>query len=81
LFGNKELMFDSFIDYHINRLKREINRMQSSMNEYEKKHNMKTRDFYQLFEKGELGDEKEYMLWAGIYEMQKDSKSKLDQLI
>lgn len=80
LFGNKNLMFDRFIDYHINRLKREISHMQSSLDKYEKKYNMQSKKFYKHFEKGEYGDEKDYMLWAGIYELKIDSEQKLEQL-
>ncbi len=80
LFGNQELMFDKFISYHVNRLKREIARMQNTLNKYEEKYKMETNRFYKLFDNGELGDAKDYMLWAGIYELQIDSKQKLSQL-
>lgn len=81
LFGSKDLLFDKFIEYHINRIKREISRMQFDLEKYEKKYNMKTDEFYLRFEKGELGDENDYMLWAGIYELQMDSKNKLSKLV
>ena len=81
LFGSKELMFDKFIDYHINRLKREIARMQKELIKYEEKYNLNTEEFYQGFDKGEFGDEKDYMLWAGIYELQLDSKNKLAEIV
>lgn len=74
------MLFDKFIEYHINRIKREISRMQFDLEKYEKKYNMKTDEFYLRFEKGELGDENDYMLWAGIYELQMDSKNKLAKL-
>jgi len=79
--GNNDLFVDKFWEYHINRLKREIVRMQLSLEKYEKKYGMKTDVFYKLFDNGELGDDKDYMLWAGIYEFQMDSKQKLSQLI
>jgi len=81
LFGSKELLFDKFFDYHINRIKREISRMQIELDKYEKKHNLKTNDFYKKFETGEFGDESDYMIWAGIYELQLDSKNKLNKLL
>ncbi len=81
LFGSKNLLFDQFIEYHINRVKREISRMQFELEKYEKKYSLKTNEFYKLFEKGELGDENDYMLWAGIYELQLDSKNKLSKLL
>ena len=81
LFGSKEIMFDKFLDYHINRLKREIVRMQSELDKYEKKYKLKTKDFFQRFETGEFGDEKDFMLWSGIYELQMDSQNKLAEII
>ena len=81
LFGSKELMFDKFIDYHISRLKREIARMQKELNKYEEKYNLTTEEFYQGFDKGKFGDEKDYMLWAGVYELQSDSKNKLAEFV
>ena len=47
---------------------------------YEKKYNMITFDFYKQFEAGVLGDENDFMLWAGVYELQLDTKNKLSQL-
>jgi len=80
-FGNKEIMFDKFIDYHINRIKREIALMQIDLKAYEKKFNMPSNKFYEQFENGELGDDKDFILWSGIYEMQMNCKQKLQKLL
>lgn len=80
LFGSEELLFDKFLEYHINRIKREISRMQHELDKYESKYNLKTDDFYKRFENGEFGDENDYLMWAGIYELQLDSKNKLSKL-
>ncbi len=81
LFGSKEIMFDKFIEYHINRIKREISLMQIDIEQYEKKYNMSSDKFYDQFEKGQLGDSKDFILWSGIYEMQMSSKKKLQELL
>lgn len=81
LFGSKEIMFDKFIEYHINRIKREIALMQIDIEQYEKKHNMSSDEFFIQFENGQLGDSKDFTLWAGIYEMQMSAKKKLQELI
>ncbi len=81
LFGNKEIMFDKFIDYHINRIKREIALMQIDLRSYEKKFNLPSDEFYVQFENGELGDDKDFILWSGIYEMQLSCKQKLEKLL
>jgi hypothetical protein len=80
LFGNKELMFDNFFDFHIKKLKREIALMQIDLDKYEQKYNLKTPEFYEKFELGLVEDDKDFMLWTGIYEMQLSCKQKLQKL-
>lgn len=81
VFGNNDLLVDKFFDYHINRLKREIIRMQYALNKYETKYNMQSDVFYQKIENGELGDDKDFVMWSGIYELLLDSKKQLSQLL
>ncbi len=80
LFGSNEFRLEQFIDYQINKVKREISRMQFDLEKYETKYNIPSSDFYKRFENGEFGDENDYMLWAGIYELQLDSRNKLSKL-
>ena len=80
-FGNKEIMFDKFIEYHIHRIKREIAIMQRDLEEYEKQYGMSSDKFYEQFESGELGDSQDFIVWSGIYEMQMDCKQKLQKLL
>ena len=55
--------------------------MQNDLNKYEAQYNLKSSDFFEQFEAGKLGDDKDFMLWAGIYEMQLDCKQKLQKLL
>jgi hypothetical protein len=80
LFGSKEIMFNKFIDFHINRIKREIAQMEIDLKAYEQKHNMTSEAFYQKFSAGQTDDSGDYLLWAGIYEMQQSCKQKLSEL-
>ena len=79
--GNNDLFVDKFWEYHINRLKREIVRMQLSLEKYEEKYQMRSDDFYQRMENGELGDDRDFVMWSGIYELLLDSKKQLSQLL
>lgn len=81
LFGSKEIMFDKFIDYHVNRIKREIALMQIDLDHYEKLYNMSSESFFEQFESGQLGDGKEFIIWSGIFEMQMNCKQKLQELL
>lgn len=80
VFDNNDLFVDKFMDYHVNRLKREIVRMQSAINKYEIKYEIKSDEFYQKLENGELGDDRDFVMWSGIYELLLDSKKQLAQI-
>jgi len=73
-------MFENFISYHISRLKREIAEMQKDLKDFEKKYDMTSADFFEKFENGQLSDNKNFILWSGIYEMQTDCKQKLSKI-
>jgi len=81
LFGSKEIMFNKFIDFHINRIKREIAQMQNELSAFEQKYNMPSEEFYRKFSAGQTDDSTDYLLWAGIYEMQMSCKQKLQELL
>ena len=80
IFGSNDLFVDNFLEYHINRLKREIARMQFALNKYETKYNLTSELFYKKIEAGELGDDKDFVMWSGIYELLSESKKQLSQL-
>ena len=81
LFENKEQMAEKFIDYHVKKIKREISRIQKDLDEYEKKYNMSSMQFYEQFEAGKLGDDMDFIIWSGIYGLQLERKQKLEQLL
>jgi hypothetical protein len=80
-FRSNELMFSSFIEFHAKKLKREIASMQEDLDKYEQNYKMKSSDFFEQFENGELNDSQDFTLWSGIYEMQLDCKQKLQKLL
>lgn len=79
-FGSKELLFEKFIEYHKSKLNREIAAMQLDLDTFEEKYSMNSEEFFQRFEAGQLGDEKDFIVWSGLYELQQDSKQKLNML-
>ncbi|MEK7276024.1 MAG: hypothetical protein AAB427_01630 [Chloroflexota bacterium] len=44
----------------------ELTRM---LREYEQKHGVSTIEFFRQYEAGELGDDDDMMMWAGIYHL------------
>lgn len=79
-FGGKDMMFNKFIEFHRKNTQREIAKIQVDLDAYEQKYDMASDVFYEAFERGDLDDARDYILWSGIYEMQQDSKRRLDEL-
>ena len=72
-FGDKDMMFNKFVEFHCKNTQREIVRIQADLDAYEQKYDMSSKHFYEAFERGKLEDSEDYILWSGIYEMQQDS--------
>lgn len=54
--------------------------IEKDLKKFEKKYAMSTISFYEKFRKGKFGDEGDFMIWAGIYEMFLRDKQKMDKL-
>ena len=80
-FGNEGLLFDKFIEFHIKKLQKEIALMQHELLSFEQKYSESSDIFYRKFEAGEIPDEKDFILWSGVYEMQLLCKQKLQKLL
>ena len=58
----------------------DIVNIKKDLKQFEEKHKTDSKLFYDKFEKGKLGDEDDYIIWAGIYEMFLRDKQKLAKL-
>ncbi|MGR3178977.1 MAG: hypothetical protein ACUZ8E_13065 [Candidatus Anammoxibacter sp.] len=79
-YSNKEIFAQNVIEYEISELKKGIINMQIDLRQYENKYNLSSEGFSKKFESGELGDDEDYIIWAGIYEMFKNNKKRLLEL-
>ncbi|MCJ7623054.1 MAG: hypothetical protein MUO76_06100 [Anaerolineaceae bacterium] len=43
--------------------------LSQKLGEYEKKYGYSTIDFYRRFQSGELGDDDDLLMWAGLYHL------------
>ncbi|RLD65839.1 MAG: hypothetical protein DRI95_07875 [Bacteroidetes bacterium] len=80
LHKDKDNFFNKMIDYQINELKLSILNIEKDLKQFEKKHEIGSKLFYERFENGKIGDEDDYIVWAGIYEMFLRDKQKLEKL-
>lgn len=77
---SKNMLFESFIKEHRNRIENEIAEIEKELKKFEKIYNMSSEIFYTKCEKGEADDSSDFIIWSGIYEMQLDSKKKLKEI-
>ena len=80
LHSNKDKFFNKMIDYQINELKLGLFNIKKDLEQFEIKHEMTTKSFYKKFENGKIGDEDDFIIWAGIYEMYLRDNQKLTKL-
>ncbi len=55
--------------------------MVRALTRYELRYGMDSDDFLVRFEAGELGDAIEFVRWANIYEIYRETKAELDQMV
>jgi hypothetical protein len=47
----------------------EFSELTRMLNDYERKYNFSTIEFFRRYVTGELGDDDDFMMWAGIYHL------------
>ncbi|MCK4764766.1 MAG: hypothetical protein KAW12_21385 [Candidatus Aminicenantes bacterium] len=74
--SDKEVFFQESIESQVNELKNGIINIEIDLKEFEHRYQLSSCEFYRQFKEGELGDEEDFITWAGIYEMQLENKKK-----
>ncbi|NOX45626.1 MAG: hypothetical protein GXO89_01440 [Chlorobi bacterium] len=80
--GNHDDLFNGLLIYKTNELKRGIRNIEIDFAFYEKKYGISTTQFYEKFIAGEINDHNDdYFKWSGEYEVWKEFKEELSQLL
>jgi hypothetical protein len=75
-----EGFFSDLVNYKISELKKAIFNIEKDLRRFEKKYNQNSSDFFKQFEEGKLGDEDDFMVWAGLYEMYQRNIAELNKI-
>lgn len=57
-----------------------LKRYQSDLQDFETRYGLPSADFYQKYERGELGDAMDFFEWAGLFELQQNLVEKIHRL-
>ena len=77
---NTEAFALNIIAYQVSELQKGILNLRLELNDFERKHNMTSAEFYQGFLDGILEDEADFMTWSGLYEMLCQNQTQLSEL-
>ena len=78
--SNKEHFFHDLISYKISELKKANFKIKTDLRKYENQYKKSSAMFYKLFEAGEYGDDDDFMIWAGLYELYQENTNELNYL-
>ena len=76
----EEDFFQDFILYKILELKKANSNIKKDMRRFERKYKLSSNEFYAKFEEGKFGDEDDFMLWSGIYELYQTNSNELSKI-
>ncbi|MBM3236150.1 hypothetical protein FJZ31_07605 [Candidatus Poribacteria bacterium] len=74
------LLLDNAVKSEINSIELGIKRASQKMKKFERKYKMSSEEFYNAFSNGELGDDFDFMEWAGEYELLVDLEQDIEKL-
>jgi len=77
---DKEAFALNIIAYQVSELKKGILNLRLELDDFERKYNMTSAEFYKGFSDGILEDEADFMIWAGLYEMLCQNQVQLSEL-
>ncbi len=73
-------LLDDAVKTEIKSIELGIKRASQKIKGFERKYKMSSEEFYRAFSNGELGDDSDFMEWAGEYEILADLKEDIEKL-
>jgi hypothetical protein len=77
---NQENFAQGIIDYQITELEKSVLSLKLDLTKFEEQYQMTSAEFYQQFCQDNLGDEADFIVWSGLYEMWCQNETYLSEL-
>lgn len=78
--NNEEAFAQGIIAYQIAETKRALLNLRVDLQAFEAKYQLSSAAFYRRYERGEMGDDEDFMIWAGVVEMLSSNEKRLQGL-
>ena len=72
---------DKLISLEVSQSRAELQRLAARLMTYEQQYGMTSREFYQRFRTGELGDDMDFVEWSVFWDMHQATQKRLDSLV
>ncbi len=69
------------ISLEVGQCRAELQRLAARLTTYERQYGMTSREFYQRFRSGELGDAIDFVEWSAFWDMHQATQRRLDNLV
>ena len=74
------LSIDKLLDRETSRLISQRARLEQQLSDFEQRYSLNSEEFYEKFERGELGDAMDFVEWSATYEMTANLRRQLSIL-
>lgn len=68
------------IEYEKEKTSKDIQALRKDIEIFEGKYNMSSKEFFERFEKGEMGDKEDYFEWSALFQMHRRSAERFKML-
>jgi len=75
-----ELALDKLLARETANIAAQKTRLEAQLVEFEHQYHLPSREFYERFERGELGDDTDFVEWSATFEMVQNLQRRLDVL-
>ena len=72
---------DKLIALERERVERELADLKSRLRAFESQYHISSQEFYERYERGELGDSADFMEWSSFCDMERAAQRHFDQLV
>jgi hypothetical protein len=77
---NEETFAQNVIAYQVAEIKRAMLNLRLDLNVLEAQYHLSSADFYTQYQSGQMGDDEDFMRWAGLFEMLQNNEQHLQGL-
>jgi len=71
---------EKIVEYEKEKTIKEVDMLKKELSRFESTYQMSSKDFFDRFEKGELGDKEDYFEWSAMFQMHERSVDRLNIL-